>query len=79
MNTDRNPDDYKRVRVTLTWSTRQVTHSITQTSAIINPVGGLGPSVTSLVPTNVANVDPIQLTTVAQNKIDFHVTTSKLR
>lgn len=77
VNTDRNPDDYKRVRVTLTWSTRQVTHSITQTSAIINPVGGLGPSVTSLVPTNVANVDPITLTTVAQNKIDFHVTTSK--
>jgi prepilin-type N-terminal cleavage/methylation domain-containing protein len=76
VNQDRNPDDYKRVRVTLVWSTRQVTHSITQTSAIINPVGGLGPSVTSLVPTNVANTDPIRLTTVAQNKIDFHVTTS---
>jgi prepilin-type N-terminal cleavage/methylation domain-containing protein len=76
VNDDRNPDDYKRVRVTLVWSTRQVTHSITQTSAIINPVGGLGPSVTSLVPTNVSNTDPILLTTVAQNKIDFHVTTS---
>ena len=58
---DRNPDDYKRVRVTLNWSTRGVGHSITQTSAIINPVGGLGPSVTSLVPTNVANSDPIVL------------------
>lgn len=76
VNTDRNPDDYKRVRVTLTWSTRQVTHSITQTSAIINPVGGLGPSVTSLVPTNVANTDPILLTAVVQNTLDFHVTTS---
>src|SRR5215210_3367648 len=77
VNDDRNPDDYKRVRVTLTWSTRQVTHSITQTSAIINPVGGLGPSVTSLVPTNVANTDPILLTTLAQSQINFHVTTSK--
>ena len=76
VNADRNPDDYKRVRVTLTWSTRQVTHSITQTSAIINPVGGLGPSVTSLVPTNVANTDPILLTTIAQSQINFHVTTS---
>jgi prepilin-type N-terminal cleavage/methylation domain-containing protein len=76
VNDDRNPDDYKRVRVTLNWSTRQVNHSITQTSAIINPVGGLGPSVTSLVPTNVSNTDPIQLTTIAQNQIDFHVTTS---
>jgi prepilin-type N-terminal cleavage/methylation domain-containing protein len=75
-DTDRNPDDYKRVRVTLDWFTRGVGHSITQTSAIINPVGGLGPSVTSLVPTNVANVDPILLTSVAQNKINFHVTTS---
>jgi prepilin-type N-terminal cleavage/methylation domain-containing protein len=75
-DTDRNPDDYKRVRVTLNWTTRGAPHTITQTSAIINPVGGLGPSVTSLVPTNVTNSDPIQLTTVAQNHIDFHVTTS---
>jgi prepilin-type N-terminal cleavage/methylation domain-containing protein len=74
---DRNPDDYKRVRVTLNWSTRGVGHSITQTSAIINPVGGLGPSVTSLVPTNVTNSDPIVLSAVAQNAINFHVTTSK--
>ena len=63
-DTDRNPDDYKRVRVTLDWSTRGAGHCVTQTSAIINPVGGLGPSVTSLVPTTWRNVDPIQLTTV---------------
>src|SRR5215210_3690690 len=47
--TDRNPDDYKRVRVTLRWTTRQTGQSITQTSSIINPVGGLGPSVTGLI------------------------------
>ena len=46
---DRNPDDYKRVRVTLRWTTRQTGQSITQTSSIINPVGGLGPSVTGLI------------------------------
>jgi prepilin-type N-terminal cleavage/methylation domain-containing protein len=46
---DRNPDDYKRVRVTLRWTTRETGQSITQTSSIINPVGGLGPSVTGLV------------------------------
>jgi prepilin-type N-terminal cleavage/methylation domain-containing protein len=49
---DRNPDDYKRVRVLLTWSTRATTHSVTQTSSIINPVGGLGPSVTGLTMTS---------------------------
>jgi prepilin-type N-terminal cleavage/methylation domain-containing protein len=47
--TDRNPDDYKRVRVTLRWTTRETGQSITQTSSIINPVGGLGPSVTGLI------------------------------
>ena len=49
---DRNPDDYKRVRVNLTWSTRSTGNSITQTSSIINPVGGLGPSVTGLTMTD---------------------------
>ena len=44
---DRNPDDYKRVRVQLDWSTRATAHSVTQTSSIINPVGGLGPTVTA--------------------------------
>jgi prepilin-type N-terminal cleavage/methylation domain-containing protein len=48
--TDRNPDDYKRVRVRLVWSTRGTSQSITQTSSIINPVGGLGPSVVGLTP-----------------------------
>ena len=48
---DRNPDDYKRVRIRLVWSTRATQHSVTQTSSIINPVGGLGPSVTGLAMT----------------------------
>jgi prepilin-type N-terminal cleavage/methylation domain-containing protein len=52
---DRNPDDYKRVRVHLDWSTRATQHSVTQTSSIINPVGGLGPSVTGLTMTSPAS------------------------
>ena len=49
---DRNPDDYKRVRVKLVWKTRGAEASVTQTSSIINPVGGLGPSVTGLTMTS---------------------------
>jgi prepilin-type N-terminal cleavage/methylation domain-containing protein len=55
---DRNPDDYKRVRVTLTWTARGTDASVTQTSSIINPVGGLGPSVAGLAmtfPTSTSN------------------------
>ena len=55
---DRNPDDYKRVRVTLTWTARGAEASVTQTSSIINPVGGLGPSVAGLAmtfPTSTSN------------------------
>jgi prepilin-type N-terminal cleavage/methylation domain-containing protein len=48
---DLNPDDYKRVRVTLDWRTRGSDASVTQTSSIINPVGGLGPSVAGLAMT----------------------------
>jgi prepilin-type N-terminal cleavage/methylation domain-containing protein len=73
---DRNPDDYKRVRVTLNWTTRETGQSITQTSAIINPVGGLGPSVTSLTPTSVADGEPITVTDLGVDAIEFLVTTS---
>ena len=73
---DRNPDDYKRVRVTLHWTTRETGQSITQTSAIINPVGGLGPSVTSLTPTSVPNSEPISITNLSVDSVDFLVTTS---
>ena len=74
---DRNPDDYKRVRVTLAWTTRETGQSITQTSSIINPVGGLGPSVTGLVmespasPTN----DPLLIESNV-NSAHFKATTS---
>jgi prepilin-type N-terminal cleavage/methylation domain-containing protein len=60
--TDRNPDDYKRVRVTLTWTTRGNEASVTQTSSIINPVGGLGPSVVGLTMTSPgSSSDPLRI------------------
>jgi prepilin-type N-terminal cleavage/methylation domain-containing protein len=46
---DRNPDDYRRVTVQIDWSLQGGrTESLTQRGLVTNPVGGLGPSVTSL-------------------------------
>ena len=42
---DRNPDDYKRIAITLTWKRENGTEKVKQTSLISNPVGGLGPTV----------------------------------
>jgi prepilin-type N-terminal cleavage/methylation domain-containing protein len=74
---DRNPDDYKRVRVRLVWSTRATQHSVTQTSSIINPVGGLGPSVNGLTMTSPASsaTDEVRIET-SVNSANFAATTS---
>jgi prepilin-type N-terminal cleavage/methylation domain-containing protein len=45
---DRNPDDYKRIAVTLTWKRGGGTETVKQTSLVSNPVGGLGPTVIRL-------------------------------
>ena len=45
---DRNPDDYKRIAITVTWQSRNKTETMKQTSLVSNPVGGLGPTVTRL-------------------------------
>jgi prepilin-type N-terminal cleavage/methylation domain-containing protein len=78
---DRNPDDYKRVRVHLDWSTRATAHSVTQTSSIINPVGGLGPSVTGLTMTSPASssTDEVRIESSSAspiNSANFLATTS---
>ena len=74
---DRNPDDYKRVRITLRWNTRATGQSITQTSSIINPVGGLGPSVTGLImETPVSPTDDPLLVETNVNTARFKATTS---
>jgi prepilin-type N-terminal cleavage/methylation domain-containing protein len=45
---DPNPDDFRRMDVTLTWSTGGRSYSLRDTTLIINPSGGIGPTVKSL-------------------------------
>lgn len=40
-----NPDDFRRLRLALTWKDRQGTHKVNQTALIVNPSGGLGPRI----------------------------------
>jgi Tfp pilus assembly protein PilV len=44
---DQQPDDFRRVTVTVTWDTGQGSKSLQQTSLVNNPSGGLGPRITS--------------------------------
>jgi hypothetical protein len=67
--------------VRLVWSTRATTHSVTQTSSIINPVGGLGPSVTGLTMTSPASssTDEVRIESSSSSPINsasFLATTS---
>lgn len=43
---DGNPDDYRRLRVTVSWNFGPGTRQTSQTALISNPTGGLGPRVT---------------------------------
>jgi hypothetical protein len=48
---DRNPDDYRRMEVQLSWKSGSgPIETVRQTGIVTNPVGGLGPSVTSFLP-----------------------------
>jgi type IV pilus assembly protein PilV len=57
-NVDRNPDDYKRVAVTLKWKRENSTETLKQTSLVSNPVGGLGPTVIRLDAPEVSGTPP---------------------
>jgi prepilin-type N-terminal cleavage/methylation domain-containing protein len=46
--TDPNPDDFRRMDVTVTWSVQGQSYSLRDTTLIINPSGGIGPTVKSL-------------------------------
>jgi|Tabmets5t2r1_1033131.scaffolds.fasta_scaffold03622_3 prepilin-type N-terminal cleavage/methylation domain-containing protein len=72
---DRNPDDYRRIAVTLRWKrgTSSTIETAKQTSIVPNPVGGLGPSVIDLDP-DLTGASPYVVTT--GSSIDFDVTTS---
>ena len=43
-----NPDDFRRVDVTISWTVRGRTSSISLTDSIVNPSGGLGPRILSI-------------------------------
>jgi prepilin-type N-terminal cleavage/methylation domain-containing protein len=47
---DLNPDDFRRVDLTITWRSANTNHTLNQTAMIVNPSGGLGPRITSIVP-----------------------------
>lgn len=60
---DRNPDDYRRMAVTLSWRVHGAAAETTrQTGIVTNPVGGLGPSVLLLEQTSPADItDPVSI------------------
>lgn len=70
---DRNADDYRRVTVDLSWNdVPSHSDAVRQLGVIANPVGGLGPSVTSLTPRDPAS-DRIETT---ESTPTYDVTTS---
>lgn len=70
---DRNPDDYRRIAVSLSWARGSGTETAKQTSIVPNPVGGLGPSVIQLDP-DIGGSDPFIIT--SGSSVTFDVTTS---
>ena len=69
---DRNPDDYRRISVTLTWERGGSTETAKQTSVVPNPVGGLGPSVIDLDP----DLSGTPFAVTSGSSVDFDVSTS---
>ena len=47
---DKNPEDYRRVTVVVSWKDHNLTRSVTQSEIINNPGSAAGPAVRSLVP-----------------------------
>jgi type II secretory pathway pseudopilin PulG len=47
---DANPDDYRRLEVSVQWTRNGVTRTVNQVGIIVNPSGGLGPRISSLTP-----------------------------
>jgi hypothetical protein len=58
---DANGDDFRRATFALSWNDGGKTRSLTQTSLIVNPSGGLGPRITAIGPltqTVTNNINP---------------------
>jgi prepilin-type N-terminal cleavage/methylation domain-containing protein len=72
-NVDRNPDDYRRMAVALSWRVGAGAPETTrQTGIVANPVGGLGPSVLSLTQTvPFDETNPVSVTSGTQAEYDL--------
>jgi len=71
---DRNPEDYKRVRVEVQWSDGNVDRYVRQTSIINNPGSAGGPAVSTL--TFGGSASPPVYTNAVANTLTFALTTS---
>ncbi len=69
---DRNPDDYRRMAVSLSWQVGAGSPETTrQTGIVTTPVGGLGPSVLSLTQAAPPDAtDPVSVTSGTQAEYD---------
>lgn len=72
--TDKNPEDYRRVAVTLTWQAKKLTRSVTQTAVVNNPGSAAGPAVASLQPAGYAA--PYEISNAAVTSVQINLTTS---
>jgi prepilin-type N-terminal cleavage/methylation domain-containing protein len=70
---ERNPEDYKRVRVQAAWTTRGVSREVHQTVLINNPGSAGGPAVLSLDPDNFVGA-----TVTSGSTLRFKVITSSI-
>ena len=63
---DRNPDDMRRVTVTITWNHRGKSYSVRQAGVFFNPGNAVGPRVTNMTtspaPTALGNTNPANVT-----------------
>ncbi|MDQ3677860.1 MAG: prepilin-type N-terminal cleavage/methylation domain-containing protein [Actinomycetota bacterium] len=73
--TDVNPDDFRRVDLTITWPLRGATGTVRQSVLIINPSGGLGPRIVTFLP-NGSTTPSITITNAATTSVPFTVTSS---
>jgi hypothetical protein len=61
---DSNPDDFRRVDVTISWNSEgSRSHQLQQSVLIVNPSGGLGPRITSVTPSKLLVQDGLTVCT----------------
>ena len=65
-NYDRNPDDFRRTTVNVTWTREGRTRTVTQSTVVNNPGDAAGPAVTSVTPSV-----PSPVTSAAVTSITF--------